>query len=165
MPGCSNEEDFHPLYLQTADESKGASVIRLTNPAGRGPTPHVHTRMEESFYVLEGEYTFFLGDDTVQGGPGRFVFVRPGTLHSFRNVGDTTGRLLCICTPPGFEKYFQELEALGWPLKTTDPDDRRGCVPSTTPSNLSGASVAVRAARERGRPAGMTLPHQCPSPI
>ena len=123
VPDRSGAEDFRPVYLQTAQQSGGVSVIRLSNPPGHGPSAHLHTRMEESFYVLDGGYSFSVGDDAVQGGPGTFVFVPPGTLHSFRNVGDTVGRLLFICTPPGFEKYFQELEAYGWPPTAAGPEE------------------------------------------
>jgi mannose-6-phosphate isomerase-like protein (cupin superfamily) len=108
--------DLRPVYLQTAQQSAGATIMRLSNPAGHGPTPHAHMKMEESFYVLEGLYRFMLdGEDAVEGGPGTFVFVSKGTVHSFKNIGETVGRLLCICTPPGLEKYFQELEKYGWP--------------------------------------------------
>jgi 4-oxalocrotonate tautomerase family enzyme len=120
---ASGADDLRPVYLQTAHQSAGATVMRLSNPPGHGPSPHIHTKMEESFYVLEGQYSFSLGDTDIGGGPGTFVFVTPGTLHSFKNVGDTVGRLLCICTPPGIEKYFQELEAYGWPPISAPPEE------------------------------------------
>jgi mannose-6-phosphate isomerase-like protein (cupin superfamily) len=52
-----------------------------------GPRPHVHRKHEELFYVLEGEFDFFLGNRSVRLGPGSFINVPPGVVHDFRNPG------------------------------------------------------------------------------
>ena len=46
------------------------------------------------FYVLDGILTMRLGDETQQLGPGTFVCVPPGVVHTFANHGDRPVRFL-----------------------------------------------------------------------
>lgn len=54
---------------------------------------HVHHDAAEAFYVLEGEYLLFLGDEVLSGPAGSFVYIPQGALHGFR-VGKKTSRKL-----------------------------------------------------------------------
>jgi mannose-6-phosphate isomerase-like protein (cupin superfamily) len=103
-------DDLSTIYYQTAEQSRHATIVRLSLPPGRGPSAHYHKKMEESFLVLEGTFTFFRGDEEIHGGPGTFAFIPPTQPHHFKNVGTTVGRVLCICAPPGQEGYFRELD-------------------------------------------------------
>jgi len=97
----------------TSEQTGGdyAVIINTTPPDG-GPPLHVHEREDESFYVLEGTYQFTFGDETVTLSEGGMVFLPRGVPHTFRNVGDTPGRLLNTVTPGGFEGFFREIDAL-----------------------------------------------------
>jgi mannose-6-phosphate isomerase-like protein (cupin superfamily) len=53
-------------------------------PPGGGPPPHVHSREEEGFYLLEGEITFTIGDKRLVASAGMFANMPVGTTHSFR---------------------------------------------------------------------------------
>jgi quercetin dioxygenase-like cupin family protein len=86
----------------------GESVIE---PGFPGPPPHVHDKLHDMFYVLEGVLTVRLGDDTRELGAGSFVCVPPGTVHTFSNPGDKPVRLLNLNTPGGWENYMRELAA------------------------------------------------------
>ena len=61
------------------------------------------------FYVLEGVLTVRLGEDTHQLGPGSFVCVPAGVVHSFSNQSDTAVRFLNFNTPAGWESYMRDL--------------------------------------------------------
>ena len=64
--------------------------------------------------MIDGEVTFLTGDDERRiAGPGSFVFIPSGTVHSFR-VDSETCRLLNGYTPAGFEKVIY---ALGMPAE------------------------------------------------
>jgi mannose-6-phosphate isomerase-like protein (cupin superfamily) len=65
------------------------------------------------FYVLEGTVTFVLGDESRDAGPGTFVCVPPGEVHTFGNQTDRPARLLNFNVPAGFEHYMRELAAAG----------------------------------------------------
>ncbi len=81
-------------------------------PGFAGPGPHVHRGHEELFSILEGEFDFFLEDQTVRLGAGAFVTVPPGVLHDFRNPGERPARWLGIVAPGGLEHYFEEVHEL-----------------------------------------------------
>ena len=73
----------------TGQDTDGRLLLleNLTAPGG-GPPPHVHTREDEFFYVLDGTFEVRIGDDLHTLGAGGFAFVRRGTVHNFRNTGD-----------------------------------------------------------------------------
>jgi quercetin dioxygenase-like cupin family protein len=88
-------------------ESTGGrlAIIEDLAQAGEGTPLHVHRDDDESFYVLEGDVTFWLGDDPpVRGRPGTFVHVPGGVAHAFR-VDSETARYLIITTPQHGEFY------------------------------------------------------------
>ena len=97
-------------FKLTSAESGGEfTVIEDVIDAGSGPPLHVHTRENESYYVLEGEFEFVCGEDTVRGGPGTFVHSPRGIPHRYRNIGSTPGRILFGFTPGGIEEFFTEM--------------------------------------------------------
>ena len=97
-------------------------IIESTAPPGFATPPHVHQRMDQSFYVLEGEIDFQLGYRRQTGGPGTFVFVPRGTPHTFGNSGSAWGKLLQIQSGHGLERMFEEL-AEAFP-QGTRPDSK-----------------------------------------
>src|SRR5262250_1386760 len=93
----------------TGEETGGPlCVVELTAFPDNGPPPHIHHREDESFYILDGAFSFLLGDRTTEAGPGFFCRVPRGTLHTYQNVGTQPGKALVILTPAGFEKFWME---------------------------------------------------------
>lgn len=78
-------------------------------PGFAGPPPHRHARLHDMFFVLEGELTMQLGDSSSVIGPGGFVCVPPGVIHTFSNPGRVSVRFLNFNTPAGWEHYMREL--------------------------------------------------------
>ena len=101
-------------FLATGKETSGKyATFEAIVPPGSGPPPHVHSREEESFLVLEGEMTFQLGEDRFVAREGTFLNMPVGSLHCFRNESDRTARLLISVAPAGLEDMFFEV---GTPL-------------------------------------------------
>ena len=98
--------------LLRSEESGGAvSVIQAGAPP-RFPGPYLHTHdFDEAFYVQEGELTFQVGDEQRTAGPGELAFAPRGVAHTYTNRSDEPARFLIVCTPAGFERYFDELAA------------------------------------------------------
>ncbi len=71
---------------------------------GRGMEQHVHEDEDDSFYILDGEMTFFFGGEKVCAPPGTFLLVPPGTSHGFKNEGGVPVRMLNIHAPAGFDR-------------------------------------------------------------
>jgi len=77
-------------------------------PPGGGPPPHRHRNEDEMFHVLSGRVAFFDGrtGNWTELGPGGSAFMPRGSVHTFKNVGDETSRMLLTTTPSGFETFF-----------------------------------------------------------
>jgi len=97
-------------FKVTGKQTNGAFTIidQIIMPGG-GPPPHIHHREDETFYVMSGMFSFLSGDVEKMLGPGSFVYVPKGTIHTFRNVGDSQGRLLVSITPAGLEEFFYSI--------------------------------------------------------
>jgi hypothetical protein len=53
-------------FLATGDNTLGTyGLWEAIDPPGGGPPPHVHSREEERFYILEGEITVQSGDKRI----------------------------------------------------------------------------------------------------
>jgi mannose-6-phosphate isomerase-like protein (cupin superfamily) len=97
-------------FLATGEDTSGKYALfeALVSPGG-GPPPHVHSREEEGFYVLEGEITFLIGDQRLVASAGMFANVPVGTPHSFKNESGKPARMLISLAPAGLEKMFFEI--------------------------------------------------------
>jgi quercetin dioxygenase-like cupin family protein len=96
-------------FLITGAETGGAyfAMEAFVPPAG-GPPPHIHRKEDETFYIVEGECAFRLGEERITAGAGDFVNVPRGSVHTFHNVSDFPARLILTFTPAGIEKFFEE---------------------------------------------------------
>ncbi len=75
----------------------------------RWTAPHVHSREEESFYILEGEITFLIAESRLVAGAGTFASMPIGTLHAFKYETDRPARMIISIAPAGLEKMFAEV--------------------------------------------------------
>jgi quercetin dioxygenase-like cupin family protein len=103
-------------FLATGAETDGKyATFEALVPPGGGPPPHIHSREEESFYILEGEVTFTVGDERFTATTGTFANMPVGSLHSFKNVSGKTARMIISVAPAGLENMFLEVgQSIGW---------------------------------------------------
>lgn len=60
-------------FLATGEDTIGKyAVFEALVPPGGGPPPHVHSREEEGFYILDGEITFTINGEKVVAKAGTF---------------------------------------------------------------------------------------------
>jgi mannose-6-phosphate isomerase-like protein (cupin superfamily) len=76
---------------------------------GEGPPLHIHHREDEYFHFLQGEIEFYIGDETVHGTTGTWVYAPRYIKHTYRNVNSTGARLEFVFQPAGIEHYFEEV--------------------------------------------------------
>ena len=108
-PAVWGPGDLYSL-LVTGEESNNALFqFEAVVPKGGGPPPHVHTREDETFYVVSGSLEILMGDKTYQAKKGDFVYIPRGTVHRFKNVGDDSAVQLVTFVPSGVEKFFREV--------------------------------------------------------
>ena len=98
------------MTFRATGESTDGSLLLLENltAPGGGPPPHIHTREDEFFHVLDGTFEIRIGDEVHTLGPGGFAYVPRGTAHNFRNTAETPSRILVGFTPAGIEGFFRE---------------------------------------------------------
>lgn len=97
-------------FLATGEDTNGKyALLEALVPPGGGPPPHVHSREEEGFYVLEGEITFTVNGERVVATAGMFANMPVGTPHSFKNESSRPARMLISVAPAGLEKMFFEV--------------------------------------------------------
>jgi quercetin dioxygenase-like cupin family protein len=101
-----------PRVLLRSEQTEGAvSLIEVSASTERkGPSLHHHD-FDETFYVLEGELTFRLRDELFTRGAGELAFAPRGVPHTYANTSGTDARALIVCTPAGFERYFDRIAA------------------------------------------------------
>ena len=97
-------------FLATGEETNGKyAQWEAFVPPGGGPPPHVHSREEEGFYILDGEITVQIGEQRIVATAGMFVNMPVGTPHSFRNESEKPAKMLITISPAGLEQMFFEV--------------------------------------------------------
>src|SRR5690242_20579359 len=81
---------------------------------------HVHERMDELVYVLEGEMEIDYRNTTHLLTAGMFALVPQGVPHAMRNVSTPPARVLQISSPGGWDEFLADMFAAGPALRTED---------------------------------------------
>ena len=97
-------------FLATGEDTNGNYAMwEAVVPPGGGPPPHVHSREEEGFYILEGEITLHVGNERFVVTAGMFANMPVGTPHSFKNESSNPAKMLISVAPAGLEQMFFEV--------------------------------------------------------
>jgi quercetin dioxygenase-like cupin family protein len=132
-----------PLTFKLRGEQSEGAVTAFENAIapGDGPPLHTHANEDETFYVVEGELRFKLGEEIAPAPAGTFIFIPRGVAHCFQNTGGGTARVLVLFNPSGMEGFFDRfaeleevdleafarlgrevgMEIIGPPLAVSDP--------------------------------------------
>jgi AraC-like DNA-binding protein/mannose-6-phosphate isomerase-like protein (cupin superfamily) len=87
--------------LAETHETNGAfCLVEATLVPGNEPPPHVHSREDELFYVLEGEFDVYVGAEAFKVETGACIFLPKGPPHAFV-IRSPRLRLLTLFTPGG----------------------------------------------------------------
>jgi len=109
-------------FLANGEETHGQfALFEAVGRKGNVPPRHIHHREDETYYILEGEIVFSVGDRTIKGTPGTMVFLPRNVPHSF-TIESEQFRVLILLTPAGFEGWFKEFSVPA-PAMTLPPAD------------------------------------------
>ena len=130
-PGAGHRIQASGMTLKVgAETSRTWSMFEAEVSPGFDVGAHRHREAEELFYILEGELDLLAfeprvliagdwhtwesatGARAVRGGPGSVMIVPPGCPHAFGNPGSTPARMLFEVSPPGHERYLEQLADL-----------------------------------------------------
>jgi mannose-6-phosphate isomerase-like protein (cupin superfamily) len=95
------------VRASAADTNGQYSMLELEMPPNLEAPLHVHHTEDEGFYVLDGSATIYVGDESVELGPGEHAFGPRDIPHRF-SIGPDGARMIWVLTPGGFEDFVHE---------------------------------------------------------
>ncbi|MGB0053247.1 MAG: cupin domain-containing protein, partial [Terracidiphilus sp.] len=120
--------DTYTITVAGKDTGNRFCVIDMHVPPGGGPGPHRHN-FEETFILLEGELEVIFRGRKSTVSAGDTVNIPSNSPHQFHNSSSRPVRMICICSPAGNDRFFQEV---GVPVATR----------TTPPPKLDGKQMA-----------------------
>jgi quercetin dioxygenase-like cupin family protein len=123
------------ILTDRAQTGSGYDLIEGWFSPGTQTPPHRHTAYSEHLYVLEGEFTVWVGKRKAVLRPGDDVFIPTGTPHVVAATGAGPGRALVVASPSGFARLITE---------TGTPDE------GGPPSTATDMEVFLRVSAEVG---------------
>lgn len=79
---------------------------------GSGIPPHIHTKEDEVFRVLEGQVELMVDNKTTMLKEGDLAYAPKNIVHSWKVVGDQKAKMWVSAFPSGMELMFHELHKL-----------------------------------------------------
>lgn len=108
-PALYGPGDMYSLLVTGKESNNVFFQFEAIIPEGGGPPPHVHSKEDETFYIVSGNLEVLIGDMTYRAKAGDFVYLPRGTVHGFKNVGPGRAVQLVTLSPSGLEIFFQEV--------------------------------------------------------
>jgi mannose-6-phosphate isomerase-like protein (cupin superfamily) len=126
---------FDSLMVVRANQPGQPVIIEATVAPGGGAPLHVHTDLDDSFYLA-----MRCGEQAFTVSPGGYVALPHGVPHTFRVVGDEPAVMLQVHADDSFLRF---IEAVGQPAASR-----------TLPAGLPGTDLdtAFQAAAQTGQP-------------
>ena len=95
--------------LVTGEQTNGEyAVAHIIEPPKMGPPLHIHEDDDESFFIVNGQFTFYVGDEVFEAKAGDYVFAPRGIPHRFVS-GPEESEFIVTATPAGFDQFINEL--------------------------------------------------------
>jgi len=87
----------------------GTVVLEMTLPVGSSPPLHVHDRLDDTWYILEGQMVVRCGDDEMVVAAGHWVSMPRGVPHTFRVIGESEARILLVHDDASFRDLIRDV--------------------------------------------------------
>jgi quercetin dioxygenase-like cupin family protein len=107
-------QGISPNLVKISGKDTGGTyaVFEYEGLAKMGPDLHVHLKQDESFYVLEGEYLFQVGQEKHRLTPGDTIFLPRLIPHTWLQLSDR-GKLMYTLQPAGkMEEFFIQMNSI-----------------------------------------------------
>ena len=87
------------------------SIVEFTFPPSEDSEIPLHKHGNEALvmHVIEGNFSFRYGKETLEGNKDTVLRFEKDKSHSYRKIGNDQGKLLVTYTPAGLENFFREL--------------------------------------------------------
>jgi quercetin 2,3-dioxygenase len=102
----------HPAFLKvgSSDTNGQLSLFAGKYHKNQGPPLHLHD-VDETFYILEGEFIIQAGDNRFSAVAGDTVFVPRNMPHAYLTVSETGKMLFMVNPSANIELLFEKLTA------------------------------------------------------
>ncbi len=87
------------VLLSGAQTNGQQAVFEDVVEPGVGPGRHIHHEQDETFFFLEGKFQVEGAGVLHDVSPGDVAYIPRGTVHAFKNIGETPGRLRYVFSP------------------------------------------------------------------
>lgn len=100
----------HPALLKVGSTDTFGQLSLFTGEYRKNQSPPLHTHdFDETFYILEGEFIFQIGDKRSNAIKGDTVFIPRNLSHTYLTISET-GKILFMTNPSGtMELFFQKV--------------------------------------------------------
>ncbi len=93
--------------------SKCLSIgVDIIFPKGKTIPPHYHPKSEEAVYLIQGKLKVYYNSQALVMHRGDIIFIKPGTVHLFENIGKRKAKILFCFSPPVKTGNWVEVEKL-----------------------------------------------------
>ena len=96
------------FLAESKDTGGNFVLLEAYMKPGNEPPPHVHEREDELFYVLQGAFDVFVGDEAFELQAGGCVFMPRLRPHGFI-IRSPRFRMLALFQPGGIDGYFRSM--------------------------------------------------------
>jgi quercetin 2,3-dioxygenase len=103
------------VKISAKDTNGQLAAFEYEGFAKMGPPLHLHLKQDETFYVLEGEYLFQVGEQKHTLRAGDTIFLPRNIAHTWLQLTDK-GKLMYVLQPAGkMEEFFKKMNSLQGP--------------------------------------------------
>ena len=118
------------IKISREDTAGQFGLVEIVVPAGLGSPWHVHPEEDEWFYIIDGEFTVYVGETRLSLRAGSLAFGPKGVPHTFIAEPPDGGKALVGFQPCQFEGFIREVgepapERVVPPPLDTPPDMER----------------------------------------
>lgn len=99
------------IKVSAKDTGGNLSIFEYTGKVKGGPPLHVHEKQDEIFFIVEGTFTFKVGDAIHHLSQGDTIFLPRKVPHTFAQSSGQ-GKMYFMFQPSGkMEDFFRKLSA------------------------------------------------------
>jgi mannose-6-phosphate isomerase-like protein (cupin superfamily) len=109
-----------PCKLSSGDTNGACTIFEMNALPRSGPFLHVHHREDEWYYVVSGNFLFRAGGKDQHLLTGGSIWLPRGIPHVWANTDTSQGKLILMCQPGGFERFFDEIGSVAADKKSPE---------------------------------------------
>jgi quercetin dioxygenase-like cupin family protein len=113
-------------FLSMGSETEGRhALMRIVVNRGAEPPAHTHSREDESYYIVNGNVRYTIGDEVITVSNGEYVYLPKGIPHKFELLSEQA-EVLMLISPAGLDQWF-------WDNSAPAPDGKQLPMPQGPP--------------------------------